>query len=93
MLEERPAEAVGEEGDLVGAALLLDLQELLRGEVEGLLPGDVLEVLLPARAGPPEERLLQPVGVVEEAGAAGAADVSTGAPCASGATGAGAGFS
>ena len=70
VLEERAAEAVREERDLLGAALLLDLQELLGREVERRLPGDFLEGLLAALALAAQERLLQPVRVVEEARAA-----------------------
>ena len=73
VLEEGAAEAVGEERDLLGAELLLDLQESLGREVERGLPGDFLEGLVTPVAAAAQERLLQPVRIVEEAHAAGAA--------------------
>src|SRR5664280_2629088 len=73
VLEERAAESMREERDLLRSGLLLDLQELFGREVEGRLPGDFLESLVPALAVPAQERLLEAVRIVEETHAAGSA--------------------
>src|SRR5664280_2126752 len=73
VLEERAAESMREERDILRSGLLLDLQELFGREVEGRLPGDFLESLVPALAVPAQERLLEAVRIVEETHAAGSA--------------------
>jgi hypothetical protein len=70
VFEERPSEAVREERDLLGSALPLDLQELLGREVEGRLPGHLLEGLVAPLSLPAEQRPLEPVRIVEKARAA-----------------------
>ena len=69
VLQERPAEAVAEEGDRLRTVLGLDLLHLLGDVPEGLVPGDLGPLLLAADAGA-EERGAQAVGVEVRADAA-----------------------
>ena len=70
VLEERPADAVAEEGDGFGAVLRLDLQHLLGDVAQGLVPGDLGPLLLAAHARA-HERRAHPVGVEVRADAPG----------------------
>ncbi len=63
--EEARADAVREERDGLGAVLLADREELFREEVERFVPRRALELALAALAGP-EQRVREPVGIVQQ---------------------------
>ena len=71
-VEPGTTEAVDEEGHGLGAVLLADLVQALGGLVERVVPAHRAEHLF-APLLSPDQRLLQPVGVVQQAGAPGTA--------------------